>query len=107
MTRCRLAAVETANDLRLWPFRATEQLIVATIHDGDATAMTVVCLECGSSGTRATGNDPPGHVVHLWNQRFGVDHKCRRLIVVEAQFGQRMNGRQNKRNGEGASDAGS
>jgi hypothetical protein len=28
----------------------------------------------GAIGPLASADDPPGHVEHMWNRRFGVDH---------------------------------
>lgn len=64
----------TAPDLRCCPFCANESLVVATVSDGETSTRAVICPECGACGPRASEDDPPGHVEHLWNQRFGMDH---------------------------------
>lgn len=52
---------------------AIRDLTIATATDNDITTMAVVCLECGATGPKGTGGDPPGHVEYMWNQRFGAD----------------------------------
>jgi hypothetical protein len=36
--------------------------------------VVITCPEREAIGPRSTGDDPPGHAAHLWNQRFGSDH---------------------------------
>jgi len=61
-------------DLRPCPFCDGRQLVVARVTDDDRVSIAVVCLECGASGPRADGDDPPGHAEFLWNSRYGADH---------------------------------
>ena len=47
--------------------------MVAAVADGEQTSRAVVCLECGATGPKGAGDDPPQHVAFMWNQRFGAD----------------------------------
>jgi hypothetical protein len=64
----------TTTDLRPCPFCDGRQLVVARITDDDRVAIAVVCPECGASGPRADGDDPPGHAGFIWNARYGADY---------------------------------
>ena len=66
-------ASSMTTDLRPCPFCCSSDLTIATATDGEITTVAIVCLECGSTGPKGTGGDPPGHVEFMWNQRFGTD----------------------------------
>ena len=61
-----------SSDLRPCPFCANDRLTVATFGNEQVVYTVVTCTECGAMGPRASGDEPPGHAEHLWNQRFGV-----------------------------------
>ena len=66
-------ALPTVNaDLHPCPFCDSRDLTIARATDGDLVTIAVVCLECGVTGPKRTGDDPPQHVAFVWNQRFGA-----------------------------------
>ena len=70
---CRRYASGMNPDLRPCPFCSSSDLTIATATDDDITTVAVVCLECGATGPKGTGDDPPANIQHMWNQRYGAD----------------------------------
>jgi hypothetical protein len=60
-------------DLRPCPFCDGRDRTIPRATDGDLVTTAVVCLECGTTGPKGTGDDPPHHVAFMCNQRFGAN----------------------------------
>ena len=63
-----------AQALRPCPFCANDKPVVPAVGHEWVEIIAVVCPECGAAGPRARPEDPAGHPIFLWNQRFGVNH---------------------------------
>ena len=63
---------QSPGELRPRPFCAHEQPLLTVLGDERLRFVLVMCPECGALGPRATGDDSPGHAVHLWNLRYGA-----------------------------------
>jgi hypothetical protein len=72
--RLRYRDPMTSPDLRPCPFCDGRQLVVARITDDDRVSIAVVCRECGATGPRADGDNPPGYAEFLWSACYGADH---------------------------------
>jgi hypothetical protein len=63
-----------AHDFRPCPFCAYDKPVIAQACRDWVDTIVVVCPECGAVGPLALPEDPPGHALFLWNQRFGLNH---------------------------------
>jgi uncharacterized Zn finger protein len=63
-----------AHDLRPCPFCANDKPVVIEACREWGATIALMCPECGALGPLALSDDPPGHAVFLWNQRFGMNH---------------------------------
>jgi len=66
----RVVPMDTG-DLRPCPFCRYDKPRLALFGNEEAQILVVTCPECGAVGPRSTGDDPPGHAAHLWNQGLG------------------------------------